>query len=347
MSPLDLDGVRKRKQKRSGGGWRPDDGPNKVRILPPTSEYFDGDIDFIALSCNIHYFRQEGYDTVVSRCLRDNDQYCPACEQVSQFRDDDQADPALSKTADDISRTERHFFNVIDLEEPDMGVQAYQCGYNVHKALLEYAANPEWGDFMHPEEGRDVTITLTPGSRTKSGWNEYSVQPAPDRTDRRDLLPDNWRDQLDQLEYALPEYMEREEMLRVLDRLGFPVESDREEESTGKAQGPAAEEPAAAPDPEPEPEPTSEPEPAEEPDPEPEEPEPEPEDTAPADEELKGDPTRKALERAGDPQAIVNPPAASEDDTPFCFGDYEPEEHPCHPCGAKEDCQLATLTMDD
>lgn len=395
--PLDMDGVRRRKQRRSGGGWKPDEGPNEVRILPPTSEYFEEDIDYIALTCNLHYFRMDSMDTQVSRCFRDDGRVCPACEMAGRFSDDED-DPALAKRADQISRAERHFFNIIDLDDVEIGIQPYQCGYTVHRDLLKYAANPKWGDFLHPEHGRDVTIELTPGSRTKSGYNEYSVQPDPDQIDRTDILPSDWLEKLDELQYAIPDYMTEDEMLRVLDRMEFPVESKRKDESGGGAPMPDTsgtpggtstgsnetvnvdEETTVATggsdeDDEDEVNATSSAqiladnldvdladvegtgdggkitagdveaaaeggesdagkahEAAGE------------SDQAAA--ELGGEPKPKALDRAGSEDEIVNPPADSEDDTPWCYGDYEPDDHPCHPCGAKADCQMATLGMD-
>lgn len=223
MPGLDLDAIQDKKERRgSGTTWRPKEGVNPIRVLPPTREYFDDFIDYFALTFHIHYFRQQGYDTEVTRCLRDKHEYCPACEMAQKFRDSD--DPALKETAGDIKRVERHAMNILDLEDPESGIQPYHCGYTVHNEILEYIASPRWGDIIDPRDGHDIDLKLTPASKSRSGYNSYSVQPNPDRTTVVSALPENWMDELDKLKYSLPEYKESSEIETILARLNFPVE---------------------------------------------------------------------------------------------------------------------------
>lgn len=356
-----MDEIKKKKKRQGGRGWSPEEGPNDVRFLPPESRYFEEDIGDIAIGFNLHLFRQEGFDTEASRCLRDKHEYCPACEIAAQFRDDEQ-DPALAKQAEDVRRFPRYAFNIVDLDEPDLGVQPYVGPKGIWEDLIEYMGNPKWGDIFHPKTGRDITITKTPGSKNPSGYPSYSVQPDPNTRDRIDLLPDGWKSDLDELKFAVTDYMDEEDMLRILDRMGFPVDAPGVEdeepggEDPGKPTGGSAEPSGAAsapseapqtPTPSEDPEPAPEPEPEPSPEPEtPSEPEPEPEPQETPGGELEGDPTAKALKRAGDPEGIINPPADTEDQTPFCYGDYDLDRHPCGGCAVKADCQRAMLGMD-
>ena len=90
---------------RSGGGrgWRPEDGVNPVRILPPSLDYFSGEIDDFAIEYAVHFLKpHEDERAVVVRCLRDKGKTCPSCDMSRKFKDSD--DPGLKKMAKDIRR---------------------------------------------------------------------------------------------------------------------------------------------------------------------------------------------------------------------------------------------------
>lgn len=223
---LNMDALRQKKEKRSGGfGWKPKAGENTIRVLPPSQEYFEGDVDDFAIEYQVHFLKQEGYDTVVSRCLRDKGEYCPVCEAAAKFKDSKDAE--LQAFAKDIRRGEQHAMNILDLDREGGGVQGYVCGYNVYNAILEFAANPKWGDLLSPEEGRDIVLKLTPGSEARSGYNTYAVSPDPEKTDVTEILEEeceDWQADLDELPSLVTGYLGENELVAILDRMGFPVQ---------------------------------------------------------------------------------------------------------------------------
>ena len=229
---LNINKIQEQKERGAvGGAWRPKEGHNDVRVLPPCSEYFDEDIDYYCLDFNMHFMRQEGYNMEVTRCLRDAADYCPVCDMAAQFKESD--DPALMQTAKDISRTQRFLMNIFDCDDQEAGVQPYTAGWTIYNGILEYLANPKWGDILDPSDGHNMDINLTPAAKARSGWNTYAVSPDPERTDVTEMLPEDWMEQLDRLPAAIPEYKKSSALVRILQRLGFPLESDEDDEDEG------------------------------------------------------------------------------------------------------------------
>ncbi len=233
---LNINEMQNRKNRISNAGWRPKAGANEVRLLPPTAEYFDADIDFFALEFNMHFFRQDGFNTEVARCPRDSGEYCPVCETAAKHKED--GDPALKEAAKNISRVQRFLMNILDLDDPESGVQPYTAGWTIWNGVLEYLANPKWGDILDPENGHSIIINLTPASKSRTGWNTYSVQPDPERTDVTDLLDEDWIDTLDDLKDSIPQSKDTDELITILKRMGFPVESVDEDEAEDGLQEP-------------------------------------------------------------------------------------------------------------
>lgn len=236
---LNINKMQEKKERGSvGSSWRPKEGHNDIRVLPPNSAYFDEDIDFFCLDFNMHFIRQEGYNTEVSRCLRDKGEYCPVCDMAAQYKESE--DPALMQTAKDISRTQRFLMNIFDMDDPDAGIQPYTAGWTIYNGILEYLANPKWGDILDPSDGHNMDINLTPASKSRSGWNTYSVSPDPQRTDVTDMLPEDWLEQLDKLEAAVPEYKKAGALVQILQRMGFPIDSDDAEPESPEEDEPKA-----------------------------------------------------------------------------------------------------------
>ena len=207
---LDLEGLRNKKARRSINGWSPKPGENIILILPHTTLYFNPDAkvaDF-AHEFKSHFLKAEGMDTTVIRCLRDRKESCPFCDLTRRLRDS--SDPALQKMADDTKSSERHLMNILVMSDPSSGIQVYETGPKVYGDILDFAANPAWGDLFHPQHGRNVSLLMTPGNQTKSKWNEYKVQPHPNPTDVMVHLPSDWLELIDNLEQSIPGYPDQE-----------------------------------------------------------------------------------------------------------------------------------------
>lgn len=239
---LDRDELEKKKNNRQGQqGWDPEPGLNPVRFLPPSREFFTEGARDIAIEFHMHWFREEGADTRVTRCLRNKDDVCPACKLSQKFYDSD--DAGLADLADDVSRGRRFGFNLLDLDEPEKGIQHYIGGKQVYDDLFSVATNPKWrgkndADILHPNWGRSGEVEFTPGNETDSGYNQYGYDPDPDPTDITGHLPETKEEffqQLDALESEIAGYMEKSEIWTVLSRLGFPCDEDGNIREPGKA----------------------------------------------------------------------------------------------------------------
>src|SRR3990167_5752032 len=97
-------------------GWKPREGDNQVRVLPPTSRYFQEpeSLEDLAAAYRMHFFAIEGRPTEVSRCLLETGGHhrCPACDAWRMFRKSE--DPGLKEMAKNISPADQYLFNILD-----------------------------------------------------------------------------------------------------------------------------------------------------------------------------------------------------------------------------------------
>ncbi len=186
------------KRSRSGTGWRPKVGDNKIRILPPSQEYFTSDIDYIAASYVTHWFNLEGR-TEVSLCpdFGRGTKECPACRAYWKYRNSE--DPGLKEIIRRISPSERYVFNILDLTNPSGGIQRWETSWTVWDKIMEIASNPEWGDVLDPAKGINFNLHYVSKDRSRTGFPVYSPTPLPDRVDIIPILNgiEGWKEELD------------------------------------------------------------------------------------------------------------------------------------------------------
>ncbi|KKL72278.1 hypothetical protein LCGC14_2086470, partial [marine sediment metagenome] len=226
---LDHDKLKQRRAgARSGSGWRPKAGVNVLRFLPPHSKYLDDgpadweDLENLAIEYKMHYFKIEGKPTEVSLCLDELKQRCPACDMWRAHRKSD--DPGLVEMAGEISPADTYLFNILDLNNLQAGIQRWSANWTCWDAIMEIGGNHAYGNVVDPADGIDFIITLTPGSRTKSGFNQYSALPLPTRTNVLPVLEPiaDWRNQLDALADQITGAKKPEEITALLTEIGFP-----------------------------------------------------------------------------------------------------------------------------
>ena len=181
--------AKKQNQRKDFWSAKPGSKPNRLRILPR----WDLDLD------NPEFYRETAYhrglgtegDKSVVCLLKEGFESCPVCSYVKElYKTKDKEDAVLAKK---LKAQVRVLYNIVDLDHLESGVQVWLSGVNVQEELIAYCANPKYGDITDPESGRNVDLFLTDSKNTKSGYNEYSVQPDPDRSA---LIDSSWLEHL-------------------------------------------------------------------------------------------------------------------------------------------------------
>lgn len=336
-SSLDHGKLKQRRAGSRGGfGWKPKEGENRIRVLPPHSRYLTawGEMEDIAVKHRLHYFRIEGRPGEVSLCLEEMKQRCPACEMWRAWRKSE--DPGMKERAKQIAPADQYLLNIIDLNNMQSGIQYWGANYTCWDKILEIVANPAWGNVLDPANGVNFQITLTPGAKSKTGFNQYSVMPEPQRTSILDALAadQQWREKLDGLEEQGTEPKEADEIHSLLDEMGFPPLKGRVVGASTAHSAPytppvtstvAQSAPAPAPV----------------------APAPAPVAAPPA--PVQAQPVATQSVATGvhyDPGPSYTPKiedAARPAGAPRCWGDYNPAVHRCDPCPQKTNCQMKCL----
>jgi len=177
-----------------GRFWSPKEGKNLVRFLPAYKEGGE-----FYLETSIHFGVKEGLHLV---CNRFYGEPCYICELVQKLRLSD--DPEDVRRAQRIAPRRRVFYNIVDLNDRDAGVQIYASGASVFKQLLSYFYDPDWGDLTDPEHGYDVVI-----ERRGTGLDtEYTVRP---RKNPSPIDDEEWLNQLNDLDNLVTRYSYEEQ----------------------------------------------------------------------------------------------------------------------------------------
>jgi len=153
------------------GRWKPKDGDNLIRIMPPWSE----DVDTFFVQGGSHF--NVGPQGKIFSCPQqaDNSAECFLCDLVERLDAGDEADREEAK---DLKVRRSWMVNVVDLKDPDAGVRVWAAGVKAFKQLLEYIEDADYGDVTDPNEGYDVKVT-----KSGKGMNtEYNVRCAKNPT---------------------------------------------------------------------------------------------------------------------------------------------------------------------
>ena len=239
---LDVNKLQERAERKSAkrtDRFNLQDGENYLRLLPPSLEYLKEDVDYITFEYLMHYnLGIEGNRTAeVCPKILGKQHRCPICEVVFKlYKTQDATDKTL---AGSIRAKGRHIYNVLDLNNLDKGIQIMETGPKIYDEIVKFIANPKYSDILDLDQGRNITITKTPGKESSSGFAEYDVIPDPDITSIKDKLPENWKKQLIKLEASIPVPKSYEEIKNILEG----EESSSEETTTSDSADKTTEDP--------------------------------------------------------------------------------------------------------
>jgi hypothetical protein len=169
-------------QQRRASGTRKEfytvkSGPNNIRVMPNWKGEPDGD-----------FFRETAYhknlgpdrDKQVVCLIREGGDFCPICDFIKKlYSTKNKEDAELAKS---IRAQQRVIFNIVNLDDTSKGVQIWMTGTDILEQILGFDANPKYEDVTDPENGRNLVVNFTEAKQSKTGWNDYKVQPDPDRT---------------------------------------------------------------------------------------------------------------------------------------------------------------------
>ena len=172
-----LEELRSKRSRKDYWSPKPGTKPNRIRVLPNWNGDPQG--DFYRETARHNKLGTERDKSAVC-LLREGFEKCPVCEMVRElYKTKEKDDADLAKT---VKAQTRVYYNIIDLDNTEKGVQVWGSGVDALEQILAFCANPMYGDISDPENGRNISIVMTEGKNTKSGYNEYTVQPDPERT---------------------------------------------------------------------------------------------------------------------------------------------------------------------
>jgi len=213
--PLNIEKLKERYEKKKAAQadrYEFKDGENYIRILPPSLAYLTEEVSYITAEYMCHFnIGAEGskHSEICPRSFGPKNK-CPICEVAAKlYKSNSAEDKALAK---DLYQKRRIIYNIIDLKNPEKGIQIMETGPKVYEDLVVFITNPKWGDLLDLDEGRNVSIYRTPGKETKSGYNEFSVTPDPDKCSVRELLPTTWKEDVQRLLKCVPAAKSYEEL---------------------------------------------------------------------------------------------------------------------------------------
>ena len=102
---------------------------------------------------------------------------CFFCAQVNEFYNS--GDPRLATQAARMKANSTVICNVIDVQDPvaedgSPKVQVWHLTWNLFTTLKEYFTDPDYGDIVHPYEGRDIKVTCKQVSSSgDKKWRKY------------------------------------------------------------------------------------------------------------------------------------------------------------------------------
>jgi hypothetical protein len=153
--------------------FKPTKGKNSINIIPFEIKSKNhplvksGVMEIGDLDCVMDYYVHKGIGPSSADviCLKKNfSKPCPICEELEEMK---QKGNAKQKEQDELKPKRRVLYNVIDLDNPRLGVQVFDAShFNFEKELIEEARaqsdDQEMLDYADPEDGRIISFRAQP-----------------------------------------------------------------------------------------------------------------------------------------------------------------------------------------
>lgn len=195
--------------------FKPDTTPTTVRVLP----YPHGESDIPFFEVHFHY----GVGGVRSQvCNKHYDgSPCDICDLADEFRaasgGNGKDDPNF-KIFLDLKAKPRIYAPVLVRGKEDEGVKLWGFPNSILQYFVEKAADPDWGDFTHPINGRDVSVQILP-KHSQANNSSFDRPSADLKPTTSPVFQD--KDQIRELLESIPNFFE-------LDPPCFPFKTQEE-----------------------------------------------------------------------------------------------------------------------
>lgn len=162
--------------------WKPNDGDNRIRIVPPTWE----EADHYGLDIYMHY--GIGPDRQSYLCLNKmKGEACPICEEREQLKRDGD-----DEAAKEIEPKRRVLIYLVDRDHPKEGLQAYAMPWTLDRDIVKVSQDKSTGEVLqidHPEHGYDVEFEKK-GSKNRTEYLGVAIARRESSLGKESLLDD-------------------------------------------------------------------------------------------------------------------------------------------------------------
>jgi hypothetical protein len=146
--------------------FKPTEDPTVVRVLPDPNS--DSSVPFF----EVYWHYDIGGERSIMCPKHYDGSPCPVCDLADDFRSRSgkgKDDPNF-KIFLDLQARPRVYAPIIIRGREDEGIKLWGFPGSILQYFVEKITNPDWGDFTHPINGRDVTVQLLkPGTNANPG----------------------------------------------------------------------------------------------------------------------------------------------------------------------------------
>lgn len=186
-----------------GSYFKPKEGKNVIRILPPWSK--EG---LWYKEAVLHYGLEKDGKKRGYSCLKQFDKDCPICDKREDLLKGDKEEKAMS---DDLRPRTKYYANILDYKTGKVMIWGFTP--KTLGILLSIANDEDYGDIADPDKGYDIVIERTGTTRTDT---KYSIRCRP----KSSSIPDeiDWEKDLKNLDEVIEE-PDEEEIQDILDEM--------------------------------------------------------------------------------------------------------------------------------
>lgn len=149
--------------------WRPNDGENVIRILPPWNEDTEGRF---WRKTGTHFNVGPDGRAVPCPLIGGATESCWLCRKSKTLSGSDDEDDR--KDSEEFSARTSYVMNIIDLDSPEEAVQIWRCGVKAFRVIKKLVRNDDWGDPTDFDEGYNITVDKTGSGLTTN----YDIIPS-------------------------------------------------------------------------------------------------------------------------------------------------------------------------